>query len=72
MVEILGITMKKHNCEKWIEEGRGCSVCNSLHLDIEKAKELQTYVNWQISTLAQEVNRLNMLLARENAKKTSI
>lgn len=42
----------KHNCVKWREEGRGCSICDSLvHYKKSDIKELQDHINWRVNTL---------------------
>lgn len=53
------VEFEKHDCEKFIDEGMGCSICSKLHLDLNKAKEIQDHVNWRISSLEAELSTAN-------------
>lgn len=53
------VELEKHDCEKFIDEGMGCSICSNLHLDLNKAKEIQDHVNWRISRLESELSTAN-------------
>lgn len=43
--------LRKHDCERLINEAQGCAVCSKLGLDLVKAKKLQDYINWKIQSL---------------------
>ena len=48
--------MKKHDCIKWIDEGRGCSICSKILLKMNKKDivEIQNTTNWYLSEANKE------------------
>ena len=53
----------KHNCEKWFDESRGCSICSNLLLKspIKTKKELREIVehcNWIVTEQKREIEKL--------------
>jgi hypothetical protein len=55
-----------HNCKEWLEEGRGCSICNGIgRFSVEHIIKIQDHINWRISELTKqntELNRKNIQL----------
>ena len=48
--------LKKHDCQRWMEEGAGCSICSRTNkLTKEELKEVQEHINWRISELNKEL-----------------
>lgn len=44
--------LKKHSCEKWLEEARGCSICSKIGvMTKEEIKDIQEHINWHITSL---------------------
>lgn len=47
---------EKHDCERWRDEGTGCSICRYSHsLTLEELKEAQEHANWRITSLKEEL-----------------
>ena len=56
--------MKKHDCLKWHEEARGCSICSRIVRNFSKRdiQKCQEDINWVISELKSRNEKLEDLL----------
>jgi len=55
--------IEKHDCEKWRNEGAGCSVCSKSHLmSIEQIKEVQNFCNWKISEQGKKIEEMKEII----------
>jgi translation initiation factor 2B subunit (eIF-2B alpha/beta/delta family) len=55
--------MKKHNCQKWHEEGQGCVICSkSGLLKKDEILQIQSWSNAHISELKREIEELEINL----------
>lgn len=63
--------MKKHNCEKWLEEGNGCTICNSIlkGMTVAEIKEIQSFINWIITAQKREIAKLRDEIAYLKGEK---
>ena len=63
---------RQHNCEEFIKESKGCSICSQAFLksplkNKEDIKELQEYCNARISQLKAENDNLKSELKEEKS-----
>ena len=55
--------LKKHDCQRWMEEGAGCSICSRTNkLTKEELREVQEHINWRISELNKELRETKTVL----------
>ena len=56
--------LKKHNCEDWVNEGRGCSICcNSMIYSLDEWKKVQEHVDARIAEQEGEIAELKAKIA---------
>ena len=65
---------EKHDCERWAEEGSGCSICSQTHkiLTVDEIKEVQERINWRINELSHFAQELKEKVEGMKAKKDGI
>lgn len=64
---------ERHDCEKWHDEGRGCSVCSSLiNHSLDDAKALQAHINGVIVEQQAEILELKVKCRRLELRINSV
>lgn len=58
----------KADCEKWLEEAQGCSICSKIVLKSpikskEDLKEIQKWSNWYLSQLDIKIGKMTDVYA---------